>query len=171
MPTEPEDWNWPRLAASVLAATAILIFGLFLVDQVQLAAAEDAAAEQRSRLALLGREREQKSRLEKCAEETEKKQRTLAVLSKKAFPWRSTLAHFGTMAVEGVCLTQIEQIDGQVLRVRGEAESYDALAEFLKKFETDREFFQDGPTLTESHVETGNGRPGAVDFTVELRPA
>ncbi len=54
--------------------------------------------------------------------------------------------HFGELVAP--CLE-----DGDVLQIKGQAVSFEALADYIKAFEQDRDFFPQGPVLKSSSVD------------------
>lgn len=163
-----EVWNWKRIGVG-MACTIMLVLGMSAgFDLWQLREAKAALQETRRELVLLDAARQKKARIEHMREQVKKRDAGLERLSRESFPWHSLLVHFGCMTVEGVFISDIHLEKENTLDIRGEAVTFDALAEFLKTFEEDRDFFPSGPVL-QSSSRSGNQMPGeTVRFTLQL---
>ena len=161
-------WNWSGLCLAVGCASLMCLGFMAGADLWHLHAAREAHQEAHQELLLLGKEQKKKDLLEKSMAETEHRDAVLATLSKESFPWYSLLVHFGTMTVEGVCIKGIALLEENTLNIEGEAVTFDALADFLKRFEGDKEFFSVSPLL--ENATAGEGRkPGEmVRFSLRL---
>ena len=166
-----DDWNWRALSVTVIAAVSVGLLGCFLSDQFQLHAAQNAFAEQKNQLAILSNVQKEKELLESALSTIQKKNEHLVRLSKSAFPWHSIFVHLGTMTVDGVWLSDIALTNPHVLEIHGKAMHYGALAEFLQKFETDKDFFPQGPILKASDLEDGPSNQSTVCFQLQLELA
>jgi len=162
------DWNWKALSLTVITAAFIGLFGCFLIDQVQLHIAQEALSEQKAQLNLLASVQKEKSELEASVSDIKRKNEQLVRLSGESIPWRSIFVHLGTMTVDGVWLSDISMPKPNTLEIHGKAIHYDALAEFLQKFETDRDFFPTCPVLKSSDLENSGSHPSTVSFQLEL---
>ena len=118
---------------------------------------------------LLGKEQQQKDMIERSIHETEQRDSLLAGLSRESFPWYGLLVHFGSMTVEGVCIRDIALSEQDLLTMEGEAVTFSALAEFLKKFEEDKDFFPSAPVLMDSSVEKSGAGGDMVRFSLQLK--
>ncbi len=161
-------WNWKALCLTVGCVALTCLCFMAGSDLWRLHVSRETHQETHRELLLLGREQKRKELLEKSMEETERRESVLAILSKESFPWYGLLVHFGTMTVEGVCIKGIALSEENVLSIEGEAVTFDALAEFLKKFEEDREFFPTAPLL-ENATAGEEKKPGEmVQFSLRL---
>ncbi len=165
---EDPPWDWKALCLAVGSVALVCLCLMVGSDLWRLHAAREDHLEAHRELLLLGKEQKRKDLLEKSMQETERRDSVLAVLSKENFPWYSLLVHFGTMTVEGVCIKDIALSEENILSIEGEAVTFDALAEFLKKFEGDRDFFSAAPLL--ENATTGEkSKPGEmVQFSLRL---
>ena len=162
-------WNWKRIGIGAACFTALALGILAGADLWQLHEADAALQETRRELVLLDGEGQKKARIEKSQEQVAARDASLERLSRESFPWHSVLVHFGCMTVEGVFLNDIVLAEEDTLDIRGEAVTFDALAEFLKGFEEDRAFFPKGPILQSSSV-SENRMPGdMVRFSLRLK--
>ena len=139
------------------------------MDLWQLHSAQEERAAVHREWMLLGKEQKQKDLIERSIHETELRDSLLAELSKESFPWYGLLVHFGSMTVEGVCIRDIALIEQDSLKMEGEAVAFSALAEFLKKFEEDREFFPSAPVLLDSSVEKAGMEGDMVRFSLQVK--
>ena len=166
---ETDHWNW-RVLCLTVACSAALCLGIAAGwDFWQLHAARGSLESVQQECMLLGKEQEEKERIENCMQEAERRNSVLAALSRERLPWYSMLVHFGCMTVEGVYIKEITLSGQNVLDIEGEAVTFDALSDFLKKFEEDKEFFPEGPVLKTSSVE-GKGLPGdMICFSLQMK--
>ena len=111
------------------------------------------AAQEQQDLAQLGPDQQRMERLESVRQEIDVKNQQLQALSAKNFPWYSVLVHFGSMTTEGAWLDGLQLEDGDVLQIKGQAVSFEALADYIKAFEQDRDFFPQGPVLKSSSMD------------------
>ena len=162
-------WNWKSLSLTVTAVISIGLFGCFFADYGQLSGEQEALAAQKSQLAFLSHAQKEKSLLENAEAQIRKKNQQLVRLSEESYPWRSILIHLGTMTVDGVGLSEITVPKPNELEIHGKAIQYEALAEFLQKFEGDREFFPSTPILKSSQVEAGEANSPTIAFQLTLK--
>ena len=139
--------------------------------QMELHSAQEALSEQKNQLALLSHVQKEKIILESAVSTIQKKYDHLTRLSGNSFPYRSLFVHLGTMTVDGVWLSDITMTAPQSLEIHGEAIDYDALAAFLQKFETDKDFFPQGPILKSSDLESAPSGRSTVCFQLVLNLA
>ncbi len=161
-------WNWKALSTTVTAVVFLGLFSCFLFDEFGLHTAREALTEQQNQLALLSQEKTEKALLEQALISIDKKQQLLLRLSGHDLPWRSIFIHLGTMTVDGVWLSDITSLTRNSLEIRGKATGYESLAEFLQKFEEDRDFFPQPPLLKSSNTEKGPGNQAAICFQLQL---
>ncbi len=162
------DWNWKSLSATVTAVVVIGLFGCLMSDYGQLYSEQEQLSEQKSQLALLSHAQKEKQLLERATDQIKEKKSHLVRLSEESYPWRSIFVHLGTMTVEGVWLNEITMPKPNLLEIHGDAIQYDALAEFLQKFEGDRDFFPEAPILKSSNVDSNAGHEPTVSFQLTL---
>ncbi|MBP8598140.1 MAG: PilN domain-containing protein [Selenomonas sp.] len=146
-------WDYRRLALVWLASVLFFLSGWTGWDCWQLYAARQEAAQAQQDLAQLGPDQQRMERLESVRQEIDVKNQQLQALSAKNFPWYSVLVHFGSMTTEGAWLDGLQLEDGDVLQIKGQAVSFEALADYIKAFEQDRDFFPQGPVLKSSSVD------------------
>ena len=146
-------WDYRRLALVWLASVLFFLSGWTGWDCWQLYAARQEAAQAQQDLAQLGPDQQRMERLESVRQEIDVKNQQLQTLSAKNFPWYSVLVHFGSMTTEGAWLDGLQLEDGDVLQIKGQAVSFEALADYIKAFEQDRDFFPQGPVLKSSSVD------------------
>ncbi|GEM_PF-4874230 len=167
--TVVDAWNWKALCLTVAGAAMICLAFVAGMDLWQLHSARDDKAAVHREWMLLGKEQQQKDLLERIIHETEQRDSLLAELSGESFPWYGLLVHFGSMTVEGVCIRDIAMSEQDRLNMEGEAVTFSALAEFLKKFEEDKDFFPSAPVLVDSSVEKTSGGGDMVRFSLQLK--
>ena len=74
--------------------------------------------------------------------------------------------HFGGITVPGAWIEGLELEGEDSLILSGRAVDFSSLAQFMRAFEQDKEFFPDGPVLDSSEVqENGQG----VSFRLHLK--
>ena len=162
-------WNWKSLSLTVTAVISIGLFGCFFADYGQLSGEQEALRAQKSQLALLSHARKEKCLLEKAEAQIREKNQQLVRLSEESYPWRSILVHLGSMTVDGVWLSEITVPKSNELEIHGKAVQYEALAEFLQKFEGDKEFFPSVPILKSSQAENSEADSTTVSFQLTLK--
>ena len=164
----PDGWNWKRLSLAA-ACCSLLVMGVIsgydLWNLYEAGQAKEALQQERL---LLAREEKTKNLLEQSIRETELRDKRLEALSRESFPWYSLLVHFGSMTVEGVYIKDISLSERDTLQVEGEAVTFDALADFLKGFESDKNFFPQGPILQNSSVPERGTAGASVHFSLQL---
>lgn len=163
------DWNWKSMSLTVTAVISIGLFGCFLADYGQLSGEQEALAAQKSQLALLSHAQKEKRLLEAAEAQIREKNKQLVRLSEESYPWRSILIHLGTMTVDGVWLSEVTMPKSNELEIQGKAIQYEALAEFLQKFEGDKEFFPSAPILKSAQAEAGESHSSTVTFQLILK--
>ena len=104
--------------------------------------------------------------LERIQQETAGKEKKLRDLSARNIPWYSVLVHLGARTVNGVWLERLELEGRDKLRIEGRAVSYEAVADFVKMFEADRDFFPQVPVLESSREENKQDpeQAGGISF-------
>ena len=150
--------GWALLGLSpagtgLVSVRAVLPERLDWLGLLQLYAARQEAAQAKQDLSQLGPDQQRMERLEAVRQEIDVKNQQLQTLSAKNFPWYSVLVHFGSMTTEGAWLDGLQLEDGDVLQIKGQAVSFEALADYIKAFEQDRDFFPQGPVLKSSSVD------------------
>ena len=146
-------WDYRRLALVWSASVLFFLSGWTGWGCWQLYAARQEAAQAKQDLSQLGPDQQRMERLESVRQEIDVKNQQLQTLSAKNFPWYSVLVHFGSMTTEGAWLDGLQLEDGDVLQIKGQAVSFEALADYIKAFEQDRDFFPQGPVLKSSSVD------------------
>lgn len=146
-------WDYRRLALVWSASVLLFLSGWTGWGCWQLYAARQEAAQAKQDLSQLGPDQQRMERLESVRQEIDVKNQQLQTLSAKNFPWYSVLVHFGSMTTEGAWLDGLQLEDGDVLQIKGQAVSFEALADYIKAFEQDRDFFPQGPVLKSSSVD------------------
>ncbi|MBQ1336619.1 MAG: PilN domain-containing protein [Selenomonadaceae bacterium] len=167
--TVVDAWNWKALCLTVAGFAVICLAVVTGMDLWQLHSARDDKAAVHREWMLLGKEQQQKDMIERSIHETEQRDSLLAGLSRESFPWYGLLVHFGSMTVEGVCIRDIALSEQDLLTMEGEAVTFSALAEFLKKFEEDKDFFPSAPVLMDSSVEKSGAGGDMVRFSLQLK--
>ena len=167
--TVVDAWNWKALCLTVAGFAMICLALVAGMDLWQLHSARDDKAAVHREWMLLGKEQQQKDLIERSIHETEQRDSLLAELSRKSFPWYGLLVHFGSMTVEGICIRDIALSEQDRLNMEGEAVTFSALAEFLKKFEEDKDFFPSAPVLVDSSVEKTGEEGDMVHFSLQLK--
>ncbi len=158
-------WDFRKFAAVVAAVTLIGLSTVFGLDRWQYNQAARALAVERQMLDELERDRRMMQFIESDQSELEGRRRLLAELTKETFPWRSVLIHFGSFHVKGVWLNELRGAEDKSLELKCEALNYEAMSEFIKALEADREFFRHEPQIQSSQA----ARSGStVEFTVRI---
>ena len=161
-----EDWNYKGLALSWLTLVSCVLLCVLAFDLSSLYEARAAREQAGQELAELSEARQQMQLLESIHQETEHKEAQLAELSAHSFPWYSLLVHFGGITVPGAWIEGLELEGEDSLILSGRAVDFSSLAQFMRAFEQDKEFFPDGPVLDSSEVqENGQG----VSFRLHLK--
>ena len=164
------DWNWPRMAG-ILAGVAV--FGMSSMigwDSWEYYAARHENWSAKQELARMAPQQDKMRMLERIQEETAGKEKKLQELSSRNIPWYSVLIHFGARTVDGVWLEHLELEGRDKLHIVGRAVSYEALADFVKTFETDRDFFPQAPVLESSREEKqqDSQQAGSISFQMSV---
>ena len=163
-----ETWAWKRLSLAVACSSLLFLCSMAGWDVWRLHEAKEAQMATHHQRMLLGKEEKKKTLIERSVLETRKRDSRLECLSKERFPWQGLLVHFGSMTVEGVYISDMFLSERNLLNVEGEAVSFDALAEFLKGFEADRDFFPNGPVLQNSSVSEKKMPGDLVHFSLQM---
>ena len=159
------SWDFRKFAAAAAAIALLGLTALFGVDRWHYHETSAAFAVEKRGLDELERERRLKNFIESDLEELNARRELMADLSKEVFPWRSVLIHFGVIHVKGVWLDEIRSTEDKSIEIRGEALSYEAMSEYIKTLEADREFFRREPQIVSSR----SSRSGStVEFVVRL---
>jgi Tfp pilus assembly protein PilN len=143
-------WKWPAVAA-IVAGVVLFLSGIVIgwdFWMLYVARQENWSAKQE--LTRLTSEQNKMKMFEHIRQETAGEEKHLQELSVKNIPWYSVLVHFGSRTVEGVWLERLEFEGRDKLHVAGRAVSYEAVADFVKTFEEDRDFFPQGAVLESS---------------------
>lgn len=157
-------WDFRKFAAAIAAVTLIGLTILFGLDRWEYSRAYDELAIEKTELDDLERDRRMKAFIERDLETLGERRQLLATLSKEMFPWRSVLVHFGAFHVKGVWIKEMRGAADKSIELKCEAVGYEAMSEFIKKLEEDREFFRHAPEIKSS----ATTRDGLVEFTVRL---
>jgi len=161
-----EKWNYKGLALSWLTLVSCMLLGVLASDICTLYEAKTARDQAQQELAELSDARQQMELLESVRQDTERKEAQLAELSAHSYPWYSLLVHFGGITVPGAWIDGLKLEAEDSLSLSGQAVDFGTLADFIRAFEQDTEFFPDGPVLESSGVqEKGQG----VSFTLHLK--
>lgn len=158
-------WNYIKFAAASAAITLIGLTALFGFDQWNYNQASKALMTETEQLVELERDGRMKIFIENELKELAARRELLAALSKDVFPWRSVLIHFGAFHVKGVWLNEIRGAEDKSIELKCEALSYEAMSEFIKALEADKEFFRHDPEIKSSQTTRGGA---TVEFTVRL---
>ncbi|MDD6133709.1 MAG: PilN domain-containing protein [Selenomonadaceae bacterium] len=143
-------WNWPLVAAVVAGLVFFMSCAVIGWDSWMLYAARQENWSAKQEMARLASEKNKMKLLENIRQETAGKEKRLQELSARNIPWYSVLVHLGSRTVEGVWLERLEFEGRDKLRLSGRAVSYEAVADYVKVFEEDKEFFPQGPVLESS---------------------
>lgn len=158
-------WDFRKFAAVVAAITLIGLSALFGLDRWHYNQSSQALAVERQSLDDLERDFRMIQFIERDQSELDGRRKLLAALSKETFPWRSVLIHFGAFHVKGVWLNEIRSAEDKSIELKCEALNYEAMSEFIKALEEDKEFFRHEPQIQNSHA----ARSGStVEFTVRI---
>ncbi|MBR2216315.1 MAG: hypothetical protein IJ849_11265 [Selenomonadaceae bacterium] len=144
-----EGWNYRRIAKAIqiLTVTALFIWGGIDVWRYRESAQTLAAAQYN--LSLRQAEIADKEAALSLKQRIARRDEALQSLGKDALYWRSILVHLGYLTTDGVRVDSLDlNRDGRLV-LKGEAVSYDALADFLELFAGDGEFFP-APLLKEA---------------------
>ncbi len=163
-----ETWAWKRLSLAVACSVLLFLCSMAGWDFWRLHEAHEAQMATHRQRMLLGKEEKKKTLIERSVLETRKRDSRLERLSGERFPWQGLLVHFGSMTVEGVYISDMFLSERNLLNMEGEAVSFDALAEFLKGFESDRDFFPNGPVLQNSSVSEKKMPGEMVHFSLQM---
>lgn len=158
-----ERYSYQRIGATVIIATLIV---LLLASMVELYSLHDIKVENEQlqhELALRSPDLKKMKLLEQVTRDTAQKEKILTQLTGENISWYGIMVHFGTLTVDGVYLDRVTYVDKNILRLDGHAATYEALAEFLAKFEQDKDFFPQGPLLQSTTTEEKG-----LSFTVTL---
>ncbi len=163
-----ERWDWKKI--NILAACFFIVPLLFLsgMDLWTLSDVRYEKEDTHRKYMEFATEKRKMEELEDCCRQTERKNHQLVQLSKASIPWRSILVHFGSMTQEGVYITELGQTENHQLEIKGKAVNFDALADFLRMFEEDKDFFADVPSLKESKIQKDGKDAGMVEFSLQF---
>lgn len=161
--------RYRRLAVLVCAMTFLVLFAAAFFDARAFFEARRDCEREEQALALLQRDEKTMRMTARLQEEIQQRDAKAAQLMEAAMPWYSVMVHLGRpeLQTEGVWLRSIAMRPDKKIEVRGAALSYGALSSFLKSFETDRDFFSQGPVLEES-AETTEGEQTGIAFRISL---
>lgn len=151
-------YNYRRLSAVLIAVTFAMLMLASLFDLYQLHEADVASSAASSELALKSPDVKRMQLLTAAEQEVTAREQILTQLSAGSISWYGVLVHFGTMTVEGVQLERLELRGEHTLYLEGRAATYEALAEFIARFEQDRDFFPHGPLLQNTATEASGLR-------------
>ena len=158
-------WDYIKFAAATAALTLLALTALIGVDQWNYNLAADALTIEQEQLKELEYDRRLKMFVENESKELAERRELLTALSKDIFPWRSVLIHFGAFHVKGVWLNEIRSAEDKSIELKCEAISYEAMSDFIKALEADKEFFRHDPEIKSSQTTRGGA---TVEFTVRL---
>ena len=153
----PERWLWRKLGLGFFVVVLSLCFVVYGVNAWKLHQLSERTRQQDQQMALLRNEFNRKDGIEDKLQQIQAKTQVITDLSKDMVPWHSLLVHFGTLTTEGVWLSDMSLHEPHILLIKGKAVSYDAMAGFLKKFEENQEFFENGPALRDSGLDASTG--------------
>lgn len=160
---EAEHYSYPRIGAAIIVATFIALLLASLVELYSLHGIKAENEQVQHELALHSPDLKQMRLLEQVKRDTAQKEQILTQLTAENISWYGIMVHFGTLTIDGVYLDRITFVDKNTLRLEGHAVTYEALAEFLAKFEQDKDFFPHGPLLQNTTTEEQG-----LSFTVTL---
>ena len=166
---ELDAWNWKRLSLAVACISMLCMSLLAGWDLWQIHAARELQEKTHQERLLLGKEEKKMLLIERSIRETKRRDSKLEDLSRESLPWYSLLVHFGGMTVDGVRISDIALAEKDALNVEGEAVTFDAVAEFLKGFESDKAFFPAGPVLQKTSVPEKRLPGDMVHFSLQLK--
>lgn len=153
-----------RIAGLAVAAAAAVLLLVTSADIYRLYVARREARQLQAEVAL---SRAETNRMEDFrAEEAwiARRDDALRSLSAASPPAAAVLSFLGTRNVAGVCLTELSLEPQQSLQIKGEAVTYDALADYLAGFEAQAGEGGSGAALTGSTRRSDGG----IDFTIEI---
>lgn len=160
---DAERYSYPRIAGALLALTFLVLLLLTGGELYNLHNINVENEQVRSELALKSPELKKMKLLEQVTRDTAQKEQILTQLTAENIPWYAMLVHLGTLTVDGVRLERLDLTNKNYLRLDGYAATYEALAEFLARFEQDKDFFPHGPLLQNTTTEDAGLR-----FSVSL---
>lgn len=160
-----KQWNWRRLSAAVFLLTAGVMSVLYGIPRWQLYQLNQTLAEEMQQIALLKTQKETMDRLTALQEEKDTAVQRLSALSAERISPYSILVQLGLVNVDGVWLSAIEMNDDRLLQLKGTAESYAFLVQYMHNLETEAALFPAKPTLVFSGMD-GQQR---IVFTIQIK--
>lgn len=162
---DPQNqWNWRRLSAAVFLLTAGVLSLFYGISGWQLYQLNQALTEETQQTALLKTQKETMDRLTVLHEEKNAAVKRLSALSGERISPYGILVQLGLVNVDGVCLSAIALKDDRSLQLKGTAESYALLAQYMQNLETDAELFPSKPMLVFSGINEQN----QLVFTIQM---
>ncbi len=155
-------WNFNKITAAMMLTTVIILILIGLVDFWSYRQAKSNFESENQQLAFLESSRRKKEIIEKDLIALKEKNQIMLTLSKNSFPCRGLLIHLGTLKIKGVWLREIRILENKSVEIKGEAMTYELMANYVKKLENDREIFKK-VSIINSEVKNN-----LVQFTIQL---
>lgn len=168
-PLRPDAWALGRVGVVFCAVCFFCMASLYGWNVWRLYELQQEAQGIEREKVLLSSERQRMESEMREGGRMAEKERQLLALSQGAMPCRSLLVHFGTRTVEGAWIRDLRVLDGHLIEIEGAAVSYDALANFVRAMEADRDFFTAAPLLKKSELRREAAGKPLVYFSLELK--
>lgn len=162
---QPEKLVWKKLSIGLFLAGALFLAAVYGMDAWQLYELERQQSEAAYELSFMHNVIQEKEDSDKAERVIQRKKDILIDLSQKGISWYALMVHLGTITVEDVWLTDLSLSEGNTLDIQGRAVDYNALGEFLQRFEQDKEFFTENPVLRHSSI----GKDNLIKFSVQIK--
>ncbi len=156
--------NILKINTAIFLITIFALIGFGIYDFWNYKQAEEILQNERDELELLEKDRRKEEFINKIQNELKNKNQILTSLSEESFPFRSLLIHFGTIKIKGVWLREIRTLEDETIEIKGEAVNYEAVGNYVKALENDREIFSK-VEMKSSEMKTENQ---LVRFTIIL---
>lgn len=125
-----------------ISLTLITLLTLIFINFMNLKQADEDLQHEKRKIKYLEISKKKMNMTKKIRNELRNKNKTLAELRERVFPYRSLLIYLGTIKVQGVWLKGLNANDSSI-DIEGEAINYQAMADYVKLFESETEIFDD----------------------------
>ena len=158
-------WNWKKISCSLILIFLCILSSISVVNYWRLYKLNGQLREKTQQLMLLNRDNQKIARLTQMKDERDRTNLILTNLSADRLSWYSILIHLGVLNVEDVWLSDVTIDENHYLQLQGKAKNYQALVDYIHKFETENEIFTERPMLTRSEMMPGD----IIVFTMQIK--
>jgi Tfp pilus assembly protein PilN len=141
----PSEWNYGRLLMLPIVLVMIVIGAVYAYGEYRYWDLERQLTQTRSRYESLAAVEQQMKVAQTRQTAVQAREKVLLQVSATRNSWYGTIAHLGSFMPRKVWMTEIAAAHKDVVMMKGNAQSYPDLVEFLGKLEQDKKFAD--PTL------------------------